>query len=257
MINLKHIVERECARATLHKTHEFDVVTLASAQRVTKPNAQFRITKQGPEKFLMELVTTMPNAAVTLNLGPVYAYAGSITAIAFAKTQYGNVVDDPMFHKLYDVQDRFLSYIEDGATITRSTPSAPCMICGFILPLRNLTVDHQRPQTGGVNEAVLKTFRAFGLTTEGPQGPKGRAILAHITQGIQVGAVATQPARAVLGGTSLADRYTLSDIGTVLYSFVASAGETALLESQCMHGLLNLKPACGACNSARGNPLKF
>lgn len=257
MINLKNIIERECARATMHKSHAFAVVTLASAQKVTKPNAEFRITKQGPDKFLLESVTTMPNATTTVDLGPVYAYAGVITGTAFAKTQYGNVVDDPMFHKLYDVQQRPLNYIEGGAALTRPTLSAPCMICGLVLPLRNLTIDHQRPQTGGDHEAVLKTFRAFGLTTEGPQGPKGRAILAHITQGTPVATVPTQPTRAALGGALPVNRYTLNDIGTILYSFVASAGETALLESQCMHGLLNLKPACGACNSARGNPLKF
>lgn len=197
------------------------------------------------------------NISHDMTMDQVMASAGMISRIAFAKTQYGKVANDTMFKKIYDVEERWLDYIQGGVLMKKLQLSAPCMICGLVLPMRNLSIDHQRPQTGGEIEAVLKTFRAFGLTMEGPQGPKGLAIRTHVTEGKVLKPVFTKPGRSGLGGNNLADRYTLSDVGTVLYSFIAAAGETEQLRTQCMHGLLNLKPACQTCNSARGNPLKF
>lgn len=257
MINLKDTIDSVCRKATRHKPFEFNVVTLESAKEIIRPNCRFRITKPDYDHISVTLINDLPHSSVPLNLGPVYSRAGMISSTAFAKTQYANVADDPIFHLLYDVQPRSLAYIEAGTPINKPTLSAPCMICGLVLPLRNLTVDHQRPQSGGEIEAVLKTLRAFGLTNEGPKGPKGQAILRHFTKATPLGPVLTQPSRVALGGTNLADRYTLNDVGAILYSFVAAAGQKAELQSQCMHGLLNLKPACQTCNSSRGNPLKF
>jgi len=193
------------------------------------------------------------NFTLLVDMGPVYACAGMISGVAFARTQYSNVLDNEYFHMLYDVKERPLKYIHAGQEIQMSIASAPCVTCGLILPLRNLTVDHQRPQSIGETEAVLKTFRAFGLTKEGPKGPKGQAILAHWTQGIPLKPALTQPGRAVLGGTSVNDRYTLNELGTIIYSFIAGAGKTAALKSSCMHGLLNLRPVSQTCNSSLGN----
>jgi hypothetical protein len=262
-MNLKDTIDQVLRKATRMRPISFPVVTLQSAREVAVANKAFKITAVGDEKYQVEL-EQMGSAAVTLNLSQTYAVAGMISGIAFAKTMYGSVADNNYFKILYDVQDRPFNYVNGGMTVSKSVSSAPCMVCGLFLPTRNLTIDHQRPQTGGDIEAVLKTFRAFGLTQEGPKGPKGQAIQSYLAASSGFGSTAPtlnkvmpMPGRAPLGGTSVDARYTLNDQGTVLYSFVVAAGQTAELQSQCMHGLINLRPVCGACNSGRGNPLKF
>jgi hypothetical protein len=254
---LKDTIDKVLQKATRSRGHTFGLVTLEAGKEITNANFRFHVTRPDHSRYDVSLVGSVPASSTPVAMGVVYARAGLISGLAFAKTQYGNVTEDPFFHQLYDVQTRSLMYIEAGTQSSKPVLSAPCMICGLVLPLRNLTVDHQRPQSGGETEAVLKTFRAFGLTKEGPKGGKGQKILSHITAGTPMGPVLTQPGRAALGGTSVNDRYSLNDAGTILYSFVVEAGEKHLLGSQCMHGLLNLKPACQTCNSARGKDLKF
>ncbi|QJE01791.1 hypothetical protein HH212_18610 [Massilia forsythiae] len=257
IINLKDTIEKVLRKATSSRPYLFNVVTLETGKEVAKAGYKLKVLRRN-DGYDVELVTTMPPVTTTaLKMGPLYARAGMVSSVAFARTQYGNVTDDILFQKLYDVKKRWLMYIEAGDSSTREVWSAPCMICGLVLPMRNLTVDHQRPQSGGEIEAVLKTFRAFGLTMEGPRGGKGKIVLQHITAGAQLEPVLTRPGRFGLGGFNINDRYTLNDDGAVLYSFVVDAGEKALLQSQCMHGLMNLKPACQTCNSARGKELKF
>ncbi|GHD70008.1 hypothetical protein [Jeongeupia chitinilytica] len=256
MLNLQNCIEQVCHKATSFRPFEIDVYTLESAREQRLANLQLRINRPKPGEYAVTLVDAI-NGESEVALGPIYARAGMISKTAFAKTQYANVSDDAFFHILYDVQDRPFSYIENGAPVTKHTPGAPCMVCGLLLPLRNLTVDHQRPQAGGELEAVLKTFRAFGLTREGPKGGKGQRILQHVSQGIALSAVSPKLGRAPVQVGNLADRYTLTNEGAVLYSFIVAAGEREQLKSQCMHGLLNLQPMCQACNSSKGNALKF
>lgn len=199
--------------------------------------------------------------AIAIDMAPLMATAGMISKTAFATTQYGNVIHGYLFRLLYGVEHRHLTYYIGGVLGTQLVESAPCMICGLVLPLDNLTVDHQSPQTGGEYEAVARTFRAFGLTKEGPKGPKGQMIRAHLTAQNPGAVMPTQappkPGRQGNAGGSLDDRYTLNDNGAILYSFAFDAGHIEQLKQKCMHGLMNLRPACGNCNSKRGNPLKF
>jgi hypothetical protein len=278
VIDLPQSIDKVYHKATTRRPHEFGMKGILNGKEVPITDYKLRVTAlpqqssrvydEGTSRgdqisladapvqvHLIEVATR--KEALLGNVGAIYAVAGAISRIAFAKTQYGDVTQDPLFHLLYDVQDRALSYVEAGNSTQKLVRSAPCMICGLVLPLRNLTVDHQRPQTGGELEAVAKTFRAFGLTEEGPKGPKGQKIMQHLLTGLPPTAVPTQSNRAPLGGSSLNARYTLNLAGNVLYSFVSEAGDAELLQTACLHGLLNLRPACGACNSSRGQQLKF
>lgn len=254
--NLQESVEKVCRKATASRTHELPYLTLELAKEVRKQNLLFIVTASGASKYSVELVNTADKSKVSVELSNSMACGGVISRTAFAKTMYGNVFDDEMFKVLYDVKDRFLDYVDNGVMTKKSVQSAPCMMCGLVLPTRNLTIDHQRPQSGGELEAIVKTFRACGLTREGPKGAKGQAVLKHMTQGAALAPALPQLGRAPAGGGSLQDRYTLNDVGTILYSFVSDAGDMDKLKSNCMHGLLNLKPLCQTCNSFRGNPTK-
>lgn len=272
MINLKDCIENVCRKATTYRTHSFAIHTLQSAKPVQMVH-KIRVTRSGEisgfPRYTVETVDALDKVIAAIDMKPVYSIAGMISATAFAKTQYGNVSDDVLFRIMYDVTDRQLTYVENGIPTQKTTLSGACMECGLILPLRNLTVDHQRPQSGGEYEAVLKTFRAFELTTEGPQGAKGRMVQAYVRASAQLSPlfpqqlsqlivpIAPKLGRGALGGASVVNRYTLNEQGAILYSFIVESGNLAEMKSNCMHGLLNLKPLCGACNSARGNPLKF
>ena len=271
MLNLKDVIDQVLRKATNFRPYILSVCSLQSGQHTTNGN-KIRIKSTGTGSgYTVDVLdasdTLLRN--VDSEMGKTYATAGAISSLAFAKTQYSNVVDDHLFGIIYDIQDRNLPHSSGGSIVQKSVKSAACMECGLVLPLRNLTIDHQRPQTGGELEAILKTFRAFGLTTEGPQGAKGKMILAYVQASAQpsvqfpqqiqqiIQPIPTKLGRASLGGSSVENRYTLTNEGTLLYSFVVDAGKLEDLKSQCMNGLLNLRPLCGACNSSRQNPTKF
>lgn len=256
-MNLADVIERECRKATMHAPYYVGVSTLSAGRKKTDAHRKLRVNRQLGGKYTVHLLDSIAKSESTVDIGRAYGIASAISHNAFAKTQYTKVEDDPAYQRLYDVRQRDFTYVQDGIEITRSALGAPCMVCGLMLPMRNMTVDHQRPQTGGQDEAVLKTFRAFGLTTEGPKGSKGKAMLAHLTEGVPLATSTPEYGREVVITGSVNDRYTLNLTGAVIYSFVVAANLTSELASQCMHGLLNLRPSCGACNSARGQSLKF
>jgi hypothetical protein len=256
-MDLKDAIQSVCQKATNSRAYDFAAVSLVDAKPVSIANRKFHVTKSDATTYKADLVDGTGAVLAPCDLGKAYALAGAITNIAFSTSTYGQVKLDPIFALLYDVANRNVSYVSAGTSGIKNEQTVPCMICGVVLPIRNMTIDHQRPQTGGDYEAIVKTFRAFGLTQEGPKGDKGKKILAHLTSGAAISAVQTQPGRAPLGGTSVNARYTLNESGVLLYSFVCESGKLDQLKIACMHGLMNLQPACNSCNSSRGQQLKF
>jgi hypothetical protein len=256
MVNLADIVDRVCFHVTYARPLEFPAFTLTDAKETEVADELLIITRPDT-RYALSVRNRLSGDSVTLPLGEIKGVAASISNIAFSKTTYTNTKADEFFKILYDVQRRSVSYSSGGKVIAKFEETLPCQICGVILPTRNITVDHQRPQAGGGFEAIAKTFRAFGLTLEGPKGQKGQMILAHLTKGQKLSAVQTQISGALSGGASVKLRYTLSALGAALYSIVRVADEIEALKTACLHGLLNLKPACNFCNSSRGQSLKF
>lgn len=256
-MDLKDGIQSVCRQATSHRPHRFAVHTLVKATKTPVMGKALEVTVTPPSQYRLHLVESGSGTRTEMPLGTYYALAGLIEATAQSPTTYGNVKAQEVFKLLYDVRTRPIQYIRAGVAATEQVDSAPCMACGLVLPFSHLTIDHQRPQTDGEIEAVLKTFRACGLTREEPKGGKGQQLLAHLRRGVALAPVPTAPGRAALGGTSVDDRYTLNDEGTVLYSFAVAAGMERDLLERCMHGLVNLAPLCQPCNSRRGNPLKF
>jgi len=107
----------------------------------------------------------------------VEPYFSEIKAISFAINGYDGVKTNNVWRQLYQVKLRQLACVE-GPNEKLGLPedSAPCHMCGLVLPLSSIDIDHQRPQAGGESEAVAKVFRAFGLTMQGAVGSKGLAI---------------------------------------------------------------------------------
>ena len=267
-MGMKAVIELVCKRSKKGWPYSFGIKTISAAQEInlfgeqieiTVGNDPFTFIRTGgnlfqevqEDKYFVNWVA-IDGQRQSIPMGELVARAGMLDGVAFAPSQYGNVKDYQPFRELYNVKDRMLLRIENKSETYQLLESAPCMQCGLVLPLRNLTVDHQAPQSGGELQAVAKVFRAFGLTKEGPQGPKGKSIQSHVGSGAPLEVVPTRPGRPALAGTSKANRYTLNQWGAVLYSFAAECGDLGSLKQLCMHSLLNLAPLCGPCNSSKG-----
>lgn len=92
-----------------------------------------------------------------------------IDSLSRTRTQYREVVHALSFSELYLCEERDIPY-HDGSH--RKEKAFTCTICGIVLPMRHMEIDHQRPRSGGDLEALLKTMRAVGLTVAGPHGTK-------------------------------------------------------------------------------------
>src|SRR5207244_3464463 len=102
----------------------------------------------------------------------------------------------------------------------KAKDSVYCAICGLLLHLENVQIDHSRPQTGGECEAVLKVLRALGMTAEGPQGHKGQLVQDYLLNDVKIPGAVTHKKNWVNTGKKLADRYTLTEVGDVLITMV-------------------------------------
>jgi hypothetical protein len=113
--------------------------------------------------------------------------------------------------------------------------------------MRNMTIDHQRPQAGNPVEATCKDFRAFGLTEGDPTGFKGSDY--RIMNMANVGRVAG------VANATLREKYTLNNVGQIYYTIADWAGlvGNGELDTACMHHVINLRPLCGRCNSPNRN----
>lgn len=199
-----------------------------------------------------------------------------IDAFSYAGSTYDNIIRQKNFRDLYQVAQRPIFYV-NGVTLGQKTEdSVPCQICGIVVPVTHITIDHMRPQTGGEIEAVAKVFRTLGYTVAGPTGQKSQHLqtavrgaiaspfglgvgLQQVQMGVTLPPIPTKPGRGpkTPPTSTVVDRYSLTWEGYLFYSIVKALNCTAELEVRCMNSLINLRPLCGHCNGARGNPLKF
>jgi hypothetical protein len=197
-------------------------------------------------------------------------YAKVIDESATQLNNYRAILNNPLFQKIYGMKKRELLYLnKDGNEFKKQVDSGACMNCGLFLPWDRLSIDHQRPKGhSGPKElipAILKTLRAIELTVEGPKGPKAELWkftnaelweklnrLPHLPQPVRDTVIPRHKiARPEPAGGSRENRYTLNHKGTIFYTLIRGSSYFNILGNACMHGLLNLRPYCSTCNSAR------
>lgn len=197
------------------------------------------IERPGPDrqKLVVGIVDTNNKMVHEFHPGRLLGFVRMLDNLGHAKTQYGKVSDSHIFRTLYNFANRQLPAFVNGVETTQAVDSGPCMGCGFIYPWDKLTIDHQRPQGGGANEAVLKAMRHCGLTEEGPKGHKGQALLQHLQSGARLTPVPPKPGRAITSTGNLEKRYTLTVEGTTIYTLLRSENKIGDLKALAMHGL--------------------
>ena len=189
-------------------------------------------------------------AAITL--ANVTAFVNFINNNAFTANHRDVLTNSASWRAFYNVTPRVLTYLNHAGGPLAPAPmghTVACYDCGLVLPLRNITIDHQRPQGGNQYEPVCKVFRAMGLTIDGPAGPKGTHYLA--AQRVAVGGLLSANA-----GT-LQAKYTLNDVGTIYYTLADWCGVLGTLQTACMNHIVNLRPLCNACNTPNRNVRHF
>jgi hypothetical protein len=158
---------------------------------------------------------------------------------------YRNVKTNQAWKDLYGKEDVVFKKINNGVASLEAFESVACRECHIVLPLRNLTVDHQQPQAGGAIGALCRFFRAVGYTKDRPTGNKGKDLLARHA--------GNAGGDTVAASTSEASRYTLNYRGIIIYSVFRDANKLEELKRRCMHSFVNLRPVCGSCNSSLKN----
>jgi hypothetical protein len=123
-----------------------------------------------------------------------------------------------------------------------------------------MTIDHQRPQSGGELAAIARLFRACDLTLGKPVGAKGKALIKQFSgQGLDPDdyGKTPKPARTATppsGPTTPRDsRYTLTEVGHLIFAALYATEQFDTLKKRGMHSVANLKPLCTVCNPIRSN----
>lgn len=178
------------------------------------------------------------------------------------------------FAQLYDVQNKTLpaKFGNDWRTVT--VPCVPCYYCGLALPPNVIEIDHWFEQKAGKVGAMVKVFRAMnaGLTPRAGQPGRrvaalGQAQLAAVPTRNTNAAHSLDHARTNFFRPNLQDasKQSLTPVGSLFFSLlleacrykprqpytIKTATDTVL--DYFLSSLVNLVPACGACNKAKNN----
>jgi len=224
--------------------------------------AQFFVTSDGADRPAMPIVTKIglcesvsdgvtvkANVLAQLTreeLRQFYRFVQENT-----DNNYRNCKQNALWKEAYGVHDKWFDTYSSKTRTKGSVcePATYCQKCGIVLPLRNLTIDHQKPRAGGEVEAMMRVFRAAGLTQVTGAGVKNRFLQRQVA--------------AAVGGTTnvvqfgakgdLNQRYTLNEKGILFFTVLIQNQMYDDMLGMSMHHIVNLRPMCGSCNSRLGN----
>lgn len=230
-----------------------------SAQAVTYPFPQYFITTDGANRRFNPILTKIflvddqqgnPSVMETLTrteLNNFFNFVANNT-----DSNYRNVKTNQLWRTLYGVQPKSFDTYDSKTNIkgTKTYDTTYCQKCKVVLPLRNLTIDHQKPQKGGEVEAMMRVFRAAGLTRSTGTGQKNRYLQGQVAQGIG-GNTNVLPRGGTRG--SDADRYSHTNKGIIYFTLLQHYKLTGQMLEMSMHHIANLRPMCGPCNSGLRN----
>ena len=170
------------------------------------------------------------------------------------------IIKNDFWRKMYQCGPTSVKFLGPEGYQEQYIDGTACIGCGIVLPLSHMTIDHQRPQSGGETAAIARLFRACDLTAGKPVGAKGKALINQFKGvGLNQGDYSKMPKSSrnttpqVDAAQARSNRYTLSTMGHLIYAAIVSAGELHRLKLLAMHSLANLKPLCTVCNPRRSN----
>ncbi len=169
----------------------------------------------------------------------------------YATTNYRTIINNANWQSLFQVSTRTVAYIRGTDTIAQDEPTLPCYLCGLVLPLSHMTIDHTKPQAGGEHQALIKALRNIneGLTHDTGVGA--------LATSYRTATFAPLPTKLGSPGVDHSDRvehrYTLTERGMLFLSIAVAASDLNTLLRYGMHSFFNLKPYCSKCNIKKSN----
>ena len=221
---------------------------LADGQEAASPNHMDRIhvVQNHPNNVTLRYRRGAVDL-LTITDAQVVAFFNFVNQMGYHHGNYRNVKTLGVWRTVYNVQQMmFHKWDRVHGQMGQYEDATACRVCRVVVPLRMLSVDHQKAQQGGHGAAMMRVFRGLGLTDGAPHGNKNRDSLAT-----NAAAVGGDPNAAGAGRQS---RYTTNLAGAIYYSVLRNDDELlqVFLEA-CMHHYLNLRPVCGPCNSRLQN----
>jgi hypothetical protein len=164
---------------------------------------------------------------------------------------YRRVKTNQWWRKIYDVKEVQFPCRDSktGSVSVKRLDGTYCHRCGVQLPLRTLTIDHQKPQDGGGMEAMLRVFRAAGLTDSAGSGEKNKYLQGEFASKIGGQTHVLEQGKR---GTEQS-RYSLSMKGAIFFTVLQHYKLTEQMKEMSLNHIANLRPMCGPCNSGVGN----
>jgi len=161
----------------------------------------------------------------------------------FTPATYQNVKANAEWQSLYGLAARQVAYLDKKGQITFPivNTTMACKRCGLVLPFDSITVDHQKPKTGGEREALFKMFKVMGLTTDAfkSSGRKGKF------WGGRDGFTFMFGDEPSIGWYNWA--------GVLFYTLLIESGHADDFAKVCIHHAINLAPMCLHCNAQKNN----
>lgn len=185
--------------------------------------------------MLQSVITVFNGRTIYLKRLDFMKKLNAIDSKSKSKSTYRFIRDIPDWQRCFQPKTVDFSFRNQVSATPKLAIS--CKKCGIYLPPEQMSVDHQAPQTRGENLAILRVFRHFGYTFDGPKGNKANPRLKDTS-----------------GTTDR--RYELTIEGCLFYSCFIHSGYEAELQEMCMHNFYNLDAMCKKCNSSKSNTFK-
>ena len=218
---------------------------------------QFTFTTDGTNNPVRPIVTKFR----LMNNGTEIFYITREQLRAFFKFVQNNTYDNyrevkgnNLWRTIYKVNLKNFDTWDSKTGTSGNKPyqSTYCQKCGLMLPLRNLTIDHQKPQQGGdisKFQAMIRIFRALGLTCETGAGEKNRHIQSQFAASVGGDTILIPLNQKISEG----NRYSLTDKGALYYSILKIFDQVNQMKLMAMNHVVNLRPMCAPCNSSLQN----
>lgn len=200
----------------------------------------------------------------------------------YVGSKHADVKNSDLWRRMYLLERRPVKHCGSDGIVTDKNreETMPCHICGIVLPVSLVQVDHHMPQKGPADYYILKTLRALGMTERGASGKKSRLL----DQGQRSAEVRVYPKDLRAGDVSrfeksyTEEKWTTNDMGDAFLSLLNLAVTPSPLErvtkavrsssssrslswfggvsAKFQNNILNLEPMCGECNGAKTDKTK-
>lgn len=225
-------VERQVKAASGSRFSNLDTIINGREAKLAHAVAEFQggsFARRNPGAAMLA------HGGATLSLNELSAFLAIVDA---GPPNHRNIIGNPQWRAFYHAVPMTWEARDHAGNLVARIPEIgiACWKCRIVLPLRGIQVDHSRPQSGVITEAVAKVFRHAGLTVGAPRGEKGRASSGRIAD-----------------GATVQQRYTLTAKGTLVFHTIknCAGGVMTSFRDSCLNSYANLRPLCGRCNAGR------